>query len=236
MGRETVLVIEDEADIRDVVVYNLRREGYRVFASASGTEGLERLREVSPDIVLLDLMLPDLDGIEVCQRIRRDPKRKRTPIIMVTAKGDESDVVLGLGVGADDYMTKPFSPRELVARVKAVLRRNSEDPEEEDVETLERRDEHGKIFIDSMRHDVSVDGESIYFTATEFRLLRFLAHRPGRVYTREQILRAATDEDTVLVERNVDVHVRSVRKKLGIHRDMIETVRGVGYRFRDLPH
>ena len=236
MGRETVLVIEDEADLREVLTYNLRREGYRVFASASGTEGLERLRETSPDIVLLDLMLPDLDGIEICQRIRRDPQRKRTPVIMVTAKGDESDVVLGLGVGADDYMTKPFSPRELIARVKAVLRRHTEDPEADEVETIERRDEHGKIIIDPLRHDVSVDGESIYFTATEFRLLRFLARRPGRVYSREQLLRAATGDDTVLVERNVDVHVRSLRKKLGIHRDMIETVRGVGYRFRDLPH
>lgn len=236
MHRDSVLVIEDEADLREVLTYNLRREGYQVAASANGAEGLQRVKDEGPDIVILDLMLPDLDGLEICQRIRRDPKRGRTPIIMVTAKGDESDVVLGLGVGADDYMTKPFSPKELIARVKAVLRRHATpEPSEEDEATIERRDEHGIVEIDPVRHEVRIDGTVEYFTATEFRLFRFLARRPGRVYSREQLLRAATGDETILVERNVDVHVRSIRKKLGVHRDLIETVRGVGYRFKDVP-
>ena len=234
MGRTTVLVIEDEADLREVLSYNLKREGYRVVTSHSGTDGLRRVREEKPAIVLLDLMLPDLDGVEICQRIRRDPDLRSTPIIMVTAKGDESDVVLGLGVGADDYVTKPFSPKELVARVKAVLRRGAEPPDADDEKVLERTDEHGRIEIDPVRHEIRVDGETVYFTATEFRLLRHLAKRPGRVYSRDQLLRAATGDDTILVERNVDVHVRAIRKKLGLHRNLIETVRGVGYRFKEV--
>ncbi|MDJ0976088.1 MAG: response regulator [Planctomycetota bacterium] len=233
MGRDTVLVIEDEADLREVLAYNLKREGYRVVTSHTGTDGLQRCRDEKPTMVLLDLMLPDLDGVEICQQIRHDPAVKSTPIIMVTAKGDESDVVLGLGVGADDYVTKPFSPKELIARVKAVLRRRLADTEDEGDRVLKHSDEHGTLLIDPVRHEVQVDGETVYFTATEFRLLRYLAARPGRVYSRDQLLRAATGDDTVLVERNVDVHVRAIRKKLGVHRDMIETVRGVGYRFKD---
>lgn len=235
MGRDTVLVIEDEADLREVLAYNLKREGYRVVTSGSGTDGLRRVRDVRPSMVLLDLMLPDLDGVEICKAIRSDPDARRTAIIMVTARGGESDVVLGLGVGADDYVTKPFSPKELIARMKAVLRRRSARAEEEEDATriLERRDDHGVVWIDPVRHEVRVDHEPVYFTATEFRLLRFLAARPGRVYSRDQLLRAATGDGTVLVERNIDVHVRAIRKKLGIHRELIETIRGVGYRFRD---
>lgn len=234
MPRHTVLIIEDESDLRDVLTYNLSREGFSVLSARSGSEGLRKARESSPDLVLLDLMLPDLDGLEVCQQIRRAPETQASRIIMVTAKGDESDVVLGLGVGADDYVKKPFSPKELVARVKAVLRRGAGREDTDDARRLVLRHDGGEVVIDPSRHEVTVDGSSEYFTATEFRLFHHLAQRPGRVYTREQLLRAATGDDTVLVERNVDVHVRSIRKKLGRHRDLIETIRGVGYRLKDV--
>jgi two-component system alkaline phosphatase synthesis response regulator PhoP len=228
--RERILVVEDEEDLVEMMTYNLRRDGYGVVAARNGIEGLRRARQESPDLVLLDLMLPDLDGLEVCRRLRRDPLTARLPVIMVTAKGEESDVVLGLGVGADDYVSKPFSPRELVARVRAVLRRGPPRGEEGPPERVVR----GPLVVDASRHEVLCDGHAVSFTATEFRLLHFLAAHPGRVFTRDQLLRRVMGENVVLVDRNVDVHVRALRKKLGDHRDLIETVRGVGYRFKDV--
>lgn len=231
MKREKILVVEDEADLREVLSYNLTRDGYRVVTAGGGAEALRRARKDVPDLVLLDLMLPDLDGIEVCRRLKKDPLTSALPIIMVTAKGEESDVVVGLGVGADDYVAKPFSPRELLARVKAVLRRGA--PREE-AETS-RRLVRGPMVIDADRHEVLLDGVPIRFTATEFRLLHFLALHAGRVFTRDQLMRRVMGEEVVLVDRNVDVHVRAVRSKLGAHRELVETVRGVGYRFTDRP-
>ena len=229
MKREKILVVEDEADLREVLAYNLTRDGYRVVTAENGAEGLRKARKEAPDLVLLDLMLPDLDGVEVCRRLKKDPLTATLPIIMVTAKSEEADVVLGLGVGADDYVPKPFSPRTLLARVKAVLRRG---PQREEAE-LARRIVRGPLTIDADRHEARLEGELVRFTATEFRLLHFLALHPGRVFTRDQLMRRVMGEDVILVDRNVDVHVRAVRAKLGVQRELLETVRGVGYRFQD---
>ena len=229
MSRERILVIEDEADLREVMAYNLRREGYRVTTAANGRDGLTGAQEGKPDLILLDLMLPDLDGLEICRRVRSDTNLGGTSIIMVTAKGEETDVIVGLGVGADDYVSKPFSVKELVARVGAVLRRGSHEADDASMKTLRR----GPVEIDPARHEVLVDGAQVRFTATEFRLLHFLARKPGRVYERETLVRRVLGDGAFHVERNIDVHVRSIRKKLGERRDMIETVRGVGYKFRD---
>ncbi len=226
---EKIVVIEDEDDILEVIAYNLKREGYEVVTSTSGEDGLEKIEKSSPHLVVLDLMLPEIDGIELCRKLKSDPLTRAIPVIMVTAKGEESDVVLGLGVGADDYITKPFSPRELVARVKAVLRRSHTRPEGESRERIAR----GGVVIDPQRHDVQVDGEPVTLTATEFRLLHFLASHPGRVFTRDHLLSRVIGEDAIVIDRNIDVHVRAIRKKLSRHRELIETIRGVGYRFKD---
>jgi two-component system alkaline phosphatase synthesis response regulator PhoP len=229
MSREALVVIEDEPDIQEVIEYNLLREGFRVRSVGDGEEGLRLVQESSPALVLLDLMLPGLDGIEVCRRLKGDPRTRSIPIIMVTAKGEESDIVLGLGIGADDYVTKPFSPKELVGRVKAVLRRG---PMRSGPESDTRVAREG-IVIDPERHEVRVDGESVEFTAREFRILHHLASHPGRVFTRDQLLNHVMGDRAFVVDRNIDVHIRAVRKKLGGYRDIIETIRGVGYRFRD---
>ncbi len=231
MSRERILVVEDEGDLREVVAYNLAREGFKVVTAAGGATALERLERERPDLVLLDLMLPDVDGLEVCRRIRRHPELGATPIVMLTAKAEETDVVLGLGVGADDYVTKPFGVAELIARVKAVLRRVQPAEDEVGPHAVQR----GPVRIDPARHEVTVDGGAVHFTATEFRLLHYLAARPGRVFPRDALLRHALGDDESRLDRNIDVHVRAIRHKLGAHRDLIETVRGVGYRFRDPP-
>lgn len=230
MSKKTkIIIVEDEADILDVIEYNLSREGYIVHGFRDGERGLKAIREDHPQLVLLDLMLPGIDGLEICRKVKEDPITRDIPVIMITAKSEESDVVLGLGVGADDYVSKPFSPKELVARVKAVLRRA---PLKEVVEKSDRITREGFI-LDNSRHDLTIEGESIILTATEFRMLHFLASNPGRVFTREQLLSKVVGSDTVVVDRNVDVHIRSIRKKLGEnHRNLIETVRGVGYRFK----
>jgi DNA-binding response OmpR family regulator len=191
MAREhdkvTVLVVEDEPDLREVIRYNLEREGFRILETEDGEEGLDLLREQLPDLVLLDIMLPGLDGIEICRSIKYDPHTRNIPVIMVTARGDESDIVLGLGVGADDYIIKPFRPRELVARVRAVLRRGKLREQSEASERIVRE----RLIIDRARHQVLVDGSEIAFTLTEFRLLEVLASRPGRVFTRDQLIHRA---------------------------------------------
>lgn len=229
MAREKIVAIEDEPDLLEVVRYNLAREGYEVVSAEDGLEGLEVIGRSRPDLVLLDLMLPGMDGLEICRRVKYDPETRNIPVIIVSAKGEESDVVLGLEMGADDYVAKPFSPRELVARVKAVLRRGSS----KDRPESDSRVEMDGLVVDPERHEVSVDGEVVAFTATEFRLLHHLASHAGRVFTREQLLRHAVGEDVVILERNVDVHIRAIRKKLGAHADRISTIRGVGYRFLD---
>jgi two-component system, OmpR family, phosphate regulon response regulator PhoB len=227
--REKIVVIEDESDILEVIEYNLTREGYRILTSRDGEEGLALAKREAPSLVLLDLMLPSLDGIEVCRLLKSDPVTSKIPVIMVTAKGEESDAVLGLGLGADDYVRKPFSPKELVARVKAVLRRGPVRDERRPRERIER----GGLVIDAARHEVSVDGEVAVLTATGFRLIHFLASHPGRVFTRDELLSRVIGDGSIVIDRNIDVHVVAIRKKLGRYRDVIETIRGVGYRFRE---
>lgn len=227
IGKPTVLVVEDEPDLREVIRYNLEREGFVVLESEDGEEGLRILRKRLPSLVLLDIMLPGMDGIEICRAMKADRLTRSIPVIMVTAKGDESDVVLGLGVGADDYVAKPFSPRELTARIKAVLRRGQVRDDVRDSERIVC----GKMIIDLARHEVRVEGKQINLTPTEFRLLQVLASQPGRVFTRERLIHRAIGEEVIVTERNVDVHIRSIRKKLAFSRDFIETIRGVGYRF-----
>jgi len=227
-GRK-IVIIEDEPDIVEVIAYNLSREGYQVVSAQDGEEGLRKVRKEMPDLVLLDLMLPGMDGLELCKEMKEDQRMRSIPVIMVTAKGDESDVVLGLGVGADDYIAKPFSPKELIARVRAVLRRGPLREEKERGRPIVARG----ITIDPGRHMVTVDGKAIDFTPTEFRLLRALATRPGWVFERQELLNQVVGPDTVVIDRSIDVHVNSIRKKLGKHRDLIQTVRGVGYRFAE---
>lgn len=225
--RERILVIEDEPDIREVIEFNLKCEGYRVSGAGDGEEGLACVRREFPDAILLDRMLPGLDGLEVCRRLKGDPDLRSIPVIMVTAKAEVDDVVEGLEAGADDYLTKPFSPKELLARVKAVVRRGSWD---------EHRGTDRLVFdgvvINTASHVVLVEGEEAPFTATEFRLLHFLANNPGRVFSRNTLLTRVMGENSHLVDRNIDVHIGAIRRKLGERRDLIQTARGVGYRFR----
>lgn len=229
MAKQTILVVEDEDDIQELIRYNLEKEGYRVYCSATGERALKDVEKRKPDLVLLDLMLPGLDGLSVCREIRSMPGARQVPVIMLTAKGEEADVVAGLEVGADDYVTKPFSPRVLVARVRAVLRRQSDVRPEEPEALLER----GPIEIDPARHQVFVEGEAVDLTFTEFRVLQFLAQRPGVVFTRYQIVDAVRGGDYPVTDRSVDVQIVGLRKKLGRHGTCIETVRGVGYRFKE---
>ncbi len=230
MSKVKIVIIEDEPDIIEVMSYNLKREGFLVSSSRRGDEGLSLVRKQSPALVLLDLMLPGTDGLSVCQQLKADPMTREIPIIMVSAKGEESDVVIGLGLGADDYIAKPFSPRELLARVKAVLRRSllQQDQQKEQQKSRLQIDE---LTIDALRHEVAISGEPIKLTVTEFKLLYQLAAQPGRAFSREQLLNRVIGDGVVVVDRNIDVHVRSVRKKLGDYSRMIETIRGVGYRF-----
>lgn len=229
MSKKKIVIVEDEPDILEVLSYNLKREGFEVFSAINGTLGLSLVNKELPDLVLLDLMLPGMDGIEICSTIKNNPATQNTLIIMVTAKGEESDIVLGLGVGADDYVTKPFSPKELVARVKAVLRRGvlvEASPREEKIEV-------GGLAINPDKYEITIDGNEIRLTATEFRLLHYLASNPGRVFSREQLLSRAMGDDVVVVDRNIDVHIRGIRKKMAINPPLIETIRGVGYRLRE---
>jgi DNA-binding response OmpR family regulator len=230
VSRRKIVIIEDEPDILEVLSYNLRREGFEVLTASDGNQGLSLVKREQPDLVLLDLMLPGIDGVEICTAIKKSPQTQNTLLIMVTAKGEESDIVLGLGVGADDYVSKPFSPKELVARVKAVLRRGvlleAQAPQEQIV--------HGDLLIDSVKYRVAYGGREVKLTATEFRILHYLANHPGRVFTREQLLNHALGDDVVVVDRNIDVHVRGIRKKLEVEPPLIETIRGIGYRMAEL--
>ncbi len=230
MASKKIVIIEDEPDILEVLSYNLKREGFTVLATHDGDSGLSLVRNEKPDLVILDLMLPGIDGIDICSSIKNDNDLLNTLVIMVTAKGEESDIVLGLGVGADDYVSKPFSPRELVARVKAVLRRGTLLEANSEKEKIEC----GDLTIDTGKHRVLVNNREIKLTATEFRILYYLASHPGRVFSREQLLDKALGDSTVVVDRNIDVHIRGIRKKLEIQPPVIETIRGVGYRFKDI--
>ncbi|MHB9132720.1 MAG: response regulator [Armatimonadota bacterium] len=228
MAREKILVIEDEDDIQELVSYNLAKEGYQVTCAASGEEGLKRALALMPDLVILDLMLPGMDGLEVGKVLKHNPKTQDIPIIMLTAKSEEADIVTGLELGADDYITKPFSPRVLIARVRVVLRRHAE-PSAEDLAVIRT----GDLVIHPGRHEVTVQGQSIELTFTEFRVLHTLVRQPGWVLSRYQIVDAVRGDDYAVTERAVDVQIYGLRKKLGPAGDRIETVRGVGYRFKE---
>lgn len=225
-NKGTILVIDDEKDLIELVRYNLEKEGYDVIAAYDGQSGLEVVKKHRPDLVVLDLMMPGLDGLQVCQRLRADPRSSRIPVIMLTAKATEADRVVGLEFGADDYIIKPFSPREVVARVKAVLRRSA--PQQDDRQVIR----NGELEIDLSGHEVNFKGQRVGLTATEFRILEFLAARPGRVFSRDEIIDAALGNDTSVFDRTVDVHITAIRRKLGAGAEQIETVRGFGYKFR----
>ncbi len=230
MKKARVLILEDDADIRELLEYSLSREGFDVASASDGVVGLSEARRRMPDLILLDLMLPGLDGLEVCRRLKQEEVTSGIAIVIVSAKGEESDVVLGLGLGADDYVAKPFSPKEILARVRAVLRRTSTRDERHDDK---KKIVHGELQIDPSRHKVFLETGEVPVTATEFRILHYLASRPGRVFSREQILSGALGPNAMVLDRSVDVHIRAIRKKLEERRDLIETVRGVGYRFAE---
>lgn len=228
MSRERILVVDDEEDLLELVNYNLSREGYRVETVATGEAALAAARRHLPDLIVLDLLLPNVDGLEVCRLLKSDPQTKGIPVIMLTAKSEESDMVTGLELGADDYMTKPFSPRVLLARIKAMLRRKAK-PAANDDDAIRVRE----LLIHPGRHEVMIDGKPLELTFTEFRLLQFLAKKPGWAYSRAQIVDAVKGEDYPVTERSVDVQVAGLRKKLGNYGHYVETVRGVGYRFKE---
>jgi len=229
MVKSTVLIIDDEKDLIELVRYNLQKEGFLIKSASDGESGLAAALRDLPDMILVDLMLPGIDGFEVCRRLRFEPKTARIPIIMLTAKSAEPDRIVGLELGADDYVTKPFSPRELAARIKAVLRRASQQPSPSSSDIICR----GELTIDPERHEVDCEGKSVALTATEFRLLHYLASHPGRVFSRSELIDAALGREIAVVDRTIDVHVTGLRRKLGSHGEWIETVRGFGYRFKE---
>jgi two-component system alkaline phosphatase synthesis response regulator PhoP len=231
MEKMKILVVEDEAPIQELLQFNLERKKYRVKVVDSGEEAMSVASQFQPDLILLDIMLPGADGLEVCKRLKADPKTNRIPIIMLTALCEEADIVTGLELGADDYVTKPFSPRVLLARVKAALRR-IEAVKSSSIETGDQIHTHN-ITIDTGRHKVKVDGKKIELTFTEFKVLQLLANQPGRVFTRYQIVDAVHGDDYPVTDRSVDVQIVGLRKKLGDAGQFIETVRGIGYRFKE---
>lgn len=229
MAKKKILLIEDDEDIQELVSYHLGKEGYTVQVASSGEAAMESARKSLPDLILLDLMLPGIDGLQVCRNLRNEPKTRHIPIIMLTAKGEETDIVTGLEVGADDYITKPFSPKVLVARIRNIFRRKARDAAADDTAPISVHD----LVIHPGRHEVLYKGKKIDLTYTEFRVLQFLARRPGWVYTRQQIVDAVRGEDYAVTDRSVDVQIVGLRRKLGEAGELIETVRGVGYRFRE---
>ena len=228
MPGHKMLIIEDDRSLSDVLVYNFQQEGFDVARALDGQDGINQAVAKSPDIIILDVMLPVIDGIEVCKRLRKAPETRETIILMLTAKSEESDELIGFSVGADDYVCKPFSVKVLIERVNALVRRRIagfDDPED-------KVNVHG-IALDRTKYKVSVDGNPLQLTLSEFRLLESLISQPGRVFSRAELIDTALGQDTFVLERTIDVHIRSLRRKLGDHAAKIETVRGVGYRFKD---
>ncbi len=228
MPEKRILVVDDEEDIRELVRHHLEREGYEAVCVETGEDALSEATSRPPDLVVLDLLLPGVDGLEVCRRLKTDRSTANIPIVMLTAKGEESDIVAGLELGADDYVTKPFSPRVLMARVRAVLRRKSREPIAED-EPIEIHD----LLIHPGRHEVVFGQQTVELTYTEFRILHLMARRPGWVFTRSQIIDRIRGTGYPVTDRSVDFHIATLRKKLGEAADYIQTVRGVGYRFKE---
>ncbi len=227
MSRECILIVEDDEDIAELLVFNLKAAGFAVETARDGNEALARARRDPPSGVILDLMLPGLDGFEVCKELKRDPKTAGAAVIMLTARGEEVDRIVGLELGADDYVVKPFSPRELVLRLRAVLKRHSPDPEARRVLSRDG------LAVDPGSHRATLDGQDVLLTATEFRLLAELLQGAGRVMTRDRLLNAVWGYAFEGYARTVDTHIRRLRQKLGTRARLIETVRGVGYRFKE---
>jgi DNA-binding response OmpR family regulator len=221
---QTILVVDDEKDLVELVRYNLQRSGFHVLAAGNGSEALELAFRRAPNLVVLDVMMPEMDGLEVCRLLRADSRTRTIPLIMLTAKVAETDRVVGLELGADDYLAKPFSPRELIARIKSLLRRA--DKQFETQPSLRC----GQLLIDTDRHEVRYAGHAVTVTATEFRVLEYMMRQPGRVFSRDQIISGALGQDAVVTDRAVDVHMTALRRKLGDGAYMIETIRGFGYR------
>ncbi|MEW4561577.1 response regulator [Bremerella sp. JC770] len=228
MARMKILIVEDDRALADVLAYNVRQAGYEVLSAYDGQDGLTQAQVKTPDMVILDLMLPVVDGLEVCRRLRADPATKDVMVLMLTAKAEESDQLIGFSLGADDYVTKPFSVKVLLERIKALeRRRRGTESTTTDVVASQG------VTIDRRRHRATVHGKPLQLTRSEFRLLETLTRQPGRVFDRSELIDAALGEDTVVMERTIDVHVRALRRKMAEFADLIETVRGVGYRFRD---
>ncbi len=226
MANERILVVDDEEDLLELVHYNLGNYGYKVDCVTSGEDALEKIRSIPPDLILLDLMLPGIDGLDVCRIVKNDSKTSHIPVIMLTARGEEADIVTGLELGADDYITKPFSPRVLIARIKSVLRRGREI----DKATVFTRHD---IMLNMATHEVQVKNKTVNLTATEFNILLLLIRRPGWVFTRNQIIDTTKGDDYPVTDRSIDVQIVGLRKKLGSCGKYIETVRSVGYRMKE---
>ena len=227
MGKSKILIIEDDRDIVEMLEYNLQEEGYKTISALNGEKGIALAEKERPDLVILDIMLPVMDGFEVCRTLKNNNRVAHIPIIILSAKSQETDKIVGLELGADDYVTKPFSPRELIARTRAILRRGRE----EQIDNIIQR---GTITIDRIRHKVTVGKKEISLTLTEFKLLEFMARRPGAVFSRARILEAVAGQDNIACDRTVDAHIKSLRHKLGSAKDYIETIRGAGYRFKEV--
>ena len=232
MAKKKILVVEDDRDISELITYNLEREGYEIACLYDGGQVVDFVNKRKPELIVLDLMLPEVDGIEICRTLKSDAATKQIPIVMLTAKSEEADVVVGLQMGADDYITKPFSPKVLIARIKAIVRRTAD--MQVSSSSVENVRNFGDLNIDLLKHKISYKDQEIKLTSIEFDIVEFLSRSPGRVWSREQILDNVWKEGKFIIDRAVDVHVRGLRKKLGKAKQYIETVRGVGYRFKDV--
>jgi two-component system phosphate regulon response regulator PhoB len=226
MAESTILIIEDERSLVEILTYNLTNEGFAVLSATDGQDGLRKAQTALPDLVILDLMLPVINGLEVCRRLRSDPRTQNIRILMLTAKSEETDEIVGFEMGADDYVTKPFKVKPLIHRIKACLRRPAISERESNVVAI------GGIEVDRTHHVARLEGRELELTPTEFQLLWTFARQPGRPFSRAELMDASRGEDTTAMERTIDVHIRSLRRKLGEHASAIETVRGVGYRFK----
>jgi len=228
MSKETILIVDDEPDIIELIKYNLKNEGYFILTAQTGEQAIKTARHSQPDLMVLDLMLPGIDGLEVTKYLKNNEQTRDIPIVMLTAKGEESDIVTGLELGANDYISKPFSPKVLVARIRAILSRRKKNF----MDTPDRIKQEGDMIIDRARHRVTIEGNALELTLSEFELLSFLADKKGWVFTRGQIVDAIRGENYAVTERSIDVIIVGLRKKMKNYASFIETVRGVGYRFK----
>ena len=229
MLKDTILIVDDEEDIVELIKYNLKNEGYAILTALTGEQAKKEARQSRPDLVVLDLMLPGIDGLEVTRHLKNNDKTNHIPIVMLTAKGEESDIVIGLEMGANDYISKPFSPKVLIARIRAILRRRKKDIDQ----TRDRINQEGNLFVDRAKHLVTIEGKALDLTFSEFELLSFLLNKKGWVFTRKQIVDAIHGEGYSVTERSIDVMIVGLRKKLKKYSSAIETVRGIGYRFKE---